>query len=162
MAREPARRYQTAGALADDLRRWLRGESIRARPVGRVERSYRWCRRNPGVAGLAAALMVVFSTGFLGVFWQWRRAELHLRESHASFARARRAVDQFYTRFYEQGVLSVPGMETVRHDVLAEMLQYYQDFLAQHHDDPSLRRELAETCLRIGLLTFNRAIRPTL
>jgi eukaryotic-like serine/threonine-protein kinase len=157
MAREPARRYQTAGALADDLRRWLRHESIQARPVSRAERAYRWCRRNPRVAGLAAALLVVFLMGFLGVLWQWRRAELHLKESQASFARARRAVDQFYTRFYEKGVLNVPGMEKVRHEVLGEMLQYYQDFLAEHRDDPSLRRELAETCSRIGSLTYQQA-----
>ena len=156
MAREPARRFQTAGAMADDLRRWLKNESIHARPVGRAERTYRWCRRNPGVASLVAALLIVFSAGFLGVLWQWRRAELHLKESQASFARARRAVDQFYTRFYEQGVLSVPGMDKVRHEVLGEMLQYYRDFVAQHRDDPSLRRELAETCVRISSLTFQQ------
>ena len=156
MAREPARRYQTAGAMADDLRRWLKNESIHARPVGRAERTYRWCRRNPGVAGLAAALLVVFLAGFLGVIWQWRRAELHLKESQASFARARQSVDQFYTRFYEKGVLNVPGMDKVRHEVLGEMLQYYQDFVAQHRNDPSLRRELAETCVRISTLTFQQ------
>ena len=153
MAREPARRYQTAGALADDLRHWLRGEPIRARPVGRIERFYRWCRRNPGVAGLAAALLLVFTAGFLGVVWQWRRAERNLKESQISFERARQAVDQFYTRFYEAGVLAVPGLEKVRHDVLGEMIQYYKDFLDQHQHDPALRRELAETCLRLGNLT---------
>jgi eukaryotic-like serine/threonine-protein kinase len=153
MAREPARRYQTAGALADDLRRWLGDEPIRARPVGRLERFYRWCRRNPRVAGLAAALVLVFTVGFLGVVWQWRRAELNLKESQISFERARQAVDQFYTRFYEEGVLAVPGLEKVRHDVLGEMIRYYKDFLDQHRNDPALRRELAETCLRLGNLT---------
>ena len=153
MARERVRRYRTAGELADDLRRWLRGEPIHARPVGPVERTYRWAHRNPRVAGLAAALVVVFTAGFLAVLWQWRRAELNLKESQASFQRARRAVDQFYTRFYQQGVLAVPGLEKVRRDVLGEMIQYYKDFLDQHRNDPALRLELAETCLRIGDLT---------
>ena len=67
----------------------------------------------------------------------------------------RRAVDQFYTRFYQEGVLAVPGLEKVRRDVLGEMIQYYKDFLDQHRDDPALRLELAETCLRIGDLTKN-------
>jgi eukaryotic-like serine/threonine-protein kinase len=153
MAKEAARRYPSAGALAGDLRHWLKGEPILARPVGLFERAYRWVRRNPRVAGLAAALVLVFTAGFLGVLWQWRRAEKNLKESQISFERARGSVDQFYTRFYEQGVLNVPGLEKVRREVLGEMIRYYKDFLEQHRNDPALRLELAETCQRIGSLT---------
>ncbi len=46
MAKEPPRRYATAGDLAADLRRWLGDEPIQARPAGRIERTWRWCRRN--------------------------------------------------------------------------------------------------------------------
>jgi WD40 repeat protein/tetratricopeptide (TPR) repeat protein len=56
LAKEPERRYQTAAELAADLRRWLAGESIHARPAGAGERLGRWCRRNPAVAGLLAAV----------------------------------------------------------------------------------------------------------
>jgi WD40 repeat protein len=62
MAKEPGRRYQTAGALAADLYRWLKGEPVLARPVGRLERLRRWAKRNPALAaasGLAAAAMLV-------------------------------------------------------------------------------------------------------
>jgi WD40 repeat protein len=56
MAKSPARRYATAGALVEDLRRFLAGRPILARPVDRLERLGRWCRRNPAVAGLIAAV----------------------------------------------------------------------------------------------------------
>jgi tRNA A-37 threonylcarbamoyl transferase component Bud32 len=55
MAKEPGRRYATARELANDLRHWLIGESIRARPVGRVERALRWAKRRPAAAGMLAA-----------------------------------------------------------------------------------------------------------
>jgi eukaryotic-like serine/threonine-protein kinase len=54
--KEPMRRYATAEALADDLQRFLRGEPIRARRASPLERSWRWCRRNPAVALLAACV----------------------------------------------------------------------------------------------------------
>jgi WD40 repeat protein len=61
LRKEPHRRYATPRALAEDLRRFLDGRSIVARPVGAVERLGRWCRRNPALAtagGVAAALLV--------------------------------------------------------------------------------------------------------
>ena len=70
MAKETHRRYETAGELARDLGRWLEGHPIRARPVGRAERMWRWCRRNPSVAALTAAagalLIAVAVTASIG------------------------------------------------------------------------------------------------
>jgi WD40 repeat protein/tetratricopeptide (TPR) repeat protein len=58
LQKEPGRRYASAGALADDLRRFMDGQPIQARPVGLVERGLRWARRNPG---WATALLSVFT-----------------------------------------------------------------------------------------------------
>lgn len=60
--KDPARRYESAAALATDLEHWLACEPIAARPVALPERLWRWCRRNPGLAlasGTAAAALVV-------------------------------------------------------------------------------------------------------
>jgi WD40 repeat protein/serine/threonine protein kinase len=65
LEKAPARRYATAADLADDLRRFLAIEPIHARPVGRSERLWRWCRRQPLAAGLTAAITFSLVLGTL-------------------------------------------------------------------------------------------------
>ncbi|MBI1833115.1 MAG: protein kinase, partial [Planctomycetes bacterium] len=74
LAKWPAQRYATARELADDLRRFLAGEPILARPVGTVERLLRWCQRNPALAatGTTAGLGVLlalfaFATAYFAI-----------------------------------------------------------------------------------------------
>ena len=59
LAKEPGQRYPSAQELADDLGRFLLREPIQARPVGRLGRLWRWCHRNPALAGLVGAVGVM-------------------------------------------------------------------------------------------------------
>jgi tRNA A-37 threonylcarbamoyl transferase component Bud32 len=78
--KDPTRRYGSAGDVADDLQRFLRHEPIRARPVGLIERCWKWYRRNLvrgtllGVIGLLVIMGVSVTTGLL-----MRADELSLR-----------------------------------------------------------------------------------
>jgi len=94
MAKEPGRRYQTAALLAADLQRFLKGEPVQARPAGRAERAWRWCRHNPALAaagGLAAASLFAVAALSLvfGVFQYWAAEEVRGEQKKTAAALTR-------------------------------------------------------------------------
>jgi WD40 repeat protein/predicted Ser/Thr protein kinase len=98
--KEPARRYDTAQELAEELGRFVHDEPILARPASRVEKSWRWCRRNLALASLGAAAALIFLLGFAGVTWQWLRAERNYAERQMAAAETQVQRDLARGRLY--------------------------------------------------------------
>jgi WD40 repeat protein len=113
LAEDPARRYPTARDLADDLRRWLGGEPIRARPVPLWERGWNWGRRRPALAALIAVVVLVATVGFPSAVWLWQRAESARREE-------RRAKEDLEATSYFQSVALASGALDARNVGSAE------------------------------------------
>ncbi len=84
LQKEPGRRYDSAQALAADLGRFLERKPILARPVSAAGRVWRWCRRNPALAGALVGCALAVVVGFIGIAWQWRRAEAEARVAQRS------------------------------------------------------------------------------
>lgn len=77
LEKDPARRYPTAQALADELDRFIRDQPIQARPVTALERGWRWCRRNPAFAasvGTIVGLLLVVASGAPLLLWRVSQA----------------------------------------------------------------------------------------
>jgi serine/threonine-protein kinase len=174
LEKDPGRRYASAGDLADDLDRYLRGEPIRGRRVGAVGQLWRWCRRRPLPACLAASLVLSVVAGLGLVTGQWRRAEANFVRAEANFVRAEqertraeeqraradegfreahRAVQDFYTRASEGKLREIPGAQAIRKELLESALSYYERFLRERGQDTTLRAELAEAHIYIGILS---------
>jgi WD40 repeat protein len=137
MAKEPARRYATSRDLADDLRRFLRGEPIQARPVGRLERLHRWCKRRPLEATLIAALLLVAAAGFAGVVAQWRVAVANERQAREERDETRKANDQLRaTKEQLRHTLYVSQMQLARQALEAGSARRVRELLAPHRPGP--------------------------
>ena len=74
LEKEPQRRYASAADVGAELDRFLRGESIVARPIGPLQELWRWGKRNPRVSLLASTLLLALICGTIGVAWQSHRA----------------------------------------------------------------------------------------
>jgi tetratricopeptide (TPR) repeat protein len=99
-ARDPVHRYQTAAELADDLRRFLDDRPIRARRTGPLRLAWRWCRRNPAIAGslavamlLLVAVAVVSFSAYLSTAAAYTRVDSANRETAAANIEMRAALD---------------------------------------------------------------------
>ena len=97
LAKAPAGRYATARDLAEDLRRYLADEPIHARPVGKMERTWRWCKRRPALAIAAATLwFAILGASSAGLWYVNDRAQRQAEETvrHAELEARRKQVNR--------------------------------------------------------------------
>ncbi|MBI3461605.1 MAG: protein kinase [Planctomycetes bacterium] len=157
LQKEPVKRYATALDLADDLGRFLTGEPIRARPVTRIERLYRWCRRKPAVASLLGALVLVIASGFAVVLSLWLVAEqrgVALQQEKDEVDRQRKRADtrqrlarqavEDMTKVAEDRLTTEPRMQELQRDILLKALNFYEELAQDDESDPGLRFRTAQ------------------
>jgi serine/threonine protein kinase len=151
LEKEARKRYASALALAEDLRRFRAGEPIQARPVGSVERLWRWSRRNRLAATLAAALALVVATAFAGVTWQWRRAEANYRDSEESLDQALGVLSAL-SKVSEQELRDKSGVQASRQKALSDRLVYFKSLHRKRPHDPEIQYDLAYSCHLVGIV----------
>ncbi len=111
LTHQPSRRYQTAAALAADLRRFLEDRPIHARRASPIERAWRWCRRNPALAAtsaLAALLVIAVAatalTGYIHTTRAYTGAQTALARAEATSQLALEVLDGIYLQLSPERV----------------------------------------------------------
>jgi serine/threonine protein kinase/Tfp pilus assembly protein PilF len=159
LAKDPASRYATAEALADDLDHFLQNKPIAARPAGVLERAWKWAERRPAVATLAACAASFFVIGFAGITWQWRAAvhERDRAESAERLVRTEKATTDAVNRFLVQDLLetATPQKALGRQVTVREVLQNAAArvggaFTEQPEVDASVRLALGNSYRKLG------------
>jgi eukaryotic-like serine/threonine-protein kinase len=145
MAREPLHRYACAAEMADDLRRFLDDRPIRARRVGPWERATRWCRRQPAVAALSAAVVLALVGGTATVIAVQRRANRSLSAKNADLTEALRR-----EATANAGLAAANRRVEQRYEVAVEAIRTFhtgvsQDFLLKEDRFKDLRDRLLES-----------------
>ena len=156
-------RYASPMALANDVQHWLADEPVSAWQEPWSYRLRRWTRSHKTLVTSSAVAAVVglacLSVGLV-LINDSRRREANARKeaqenyvvAEGHFRKARSAVDQFYTQVSEELLFDEPGMQPVRRELLSQALTYYETFLEQRADDPTLEIDVARTWYRIGAI----------
>jgi serine/threonine protein kinase len=132
LEKDPRKRYPTAAALADDLRRFQEARPTLARPIPLWERLWRWCRRNPRVASLLGLLLLTIVTGVASVGWQWGRTRAERDRAQRSQQQALAAAKVLVSQVAE-GIKPIAGTQssTVAH-ILDNVAKVYDDLLQEN------------------------------
>src|SRR5262249_36680527 len=138
MAKEPGKRYGTARELAEDLRRWLRGEPILARPVAPLERAVNWVKRNPVLTGAALAVVLALTVGTTVSYLKYLDAEQQKQEAQKEADKATKARDFLVNIFQKAERDEKGGNVTVR-----QLLEEAETRIpVEFADQPELRGDL--------------------
>jgi len=161
LQKDPGTRYDSCKSFAEDLERFLDGKPIVARPVGRVERVWRWARRNRAMAGMIGTVIALVITTLVAIAIGYRETVTALAKSEARLKKAISVVDELFTRVSEDELLNEPGMQPLRRDLLEKALTHYKYFLTQAGTDAKMLDEVAGANYRVGMieqLTGNEAV----
>ncbi len=164
LEKDRERRYETANALAEDIQRHLNQEPVSAAAPSAAYRLKKLIRRNRAAFAAAAAIVItlVAATGFS--VWQADRAtraekdtrdallvaERHRNEAQTNLALARKAVDDYLNNVTDNPVLKKADLTGLRRELLETALPFYEKFIQQRSDEPSLRREQAIVMCKLG------------
>jgi serine/threonine protein kinase len=174
-AHDPKHRYSSAAALADDLRRFLDDRPVQARRIGPAERLRRWARRNPAVASLSAATLllllavaVVANIGYASTRRALQGEQRERARAEAVASLAQEALDRIFERLGpnrtwpvssvsihadDETTLEIPASPIVSKEtaaLLTEMLPFYDRLAEQSGENAALVSRAAEANRRLG------------
>jgi serine/threonine-protein kinase len=167
LEKDAGRRYASAQALADDLRRFLDGVPIQARPVPAWERTWKWARRRPAAAGLVALSGLAVAGAIGGLWWHTTRLGAQVRRAEAgeqralrqqeradrNYQQARQALNRMLDRLNDKRLADVPRLAELRQEQLEDALTFYQEVArAEDIPDSAVRKDVAWALMQMGAI----------
>lgn len=146
---EPAERYPSVEALAEDIRAHLDSRPIAARSHTWRYRTHKFVRRNKLVVVATAAVALALIGGLAMTLWQARIARLNYERAERRFQDVRRLANTFIFDM-DDAIARLPGSTAVRGTMVRNSLQYLDSLAQEAKDDPSLQEDLANAYEKVG------------
>jgi serine/threonine protein kinase len=150
LEKEPERRYESAGAFAADVQRYLEGEPVYACPPSAGYRFKKFARRHKVALATAGLVAVALLVGTAVSMWQAIEANRARRLAEHNLALARQAVDEMYTEVAGKWLADQPHMTELQRQFLQKALQFYQGFARKAGTEPAVQLETARAYKRVG------------
>jgi tetratricopeptide (TPR) repeat protein len=163
LQKEPSHRYSSAKALENDLRCWLAGKPIVARPVGPLVRCGKWCRRNPRLAVLGAAVAVLvlivvvgLTTGLSLLHKKQQETVKALEQSDRNWARLHDVLSQTLQRLEGRDLAGKPEIQEFRENLTQQALKIYSSLIEHESESLHVQFQAAQTYLFVASLHRGR------
>lgn len=146
---EPADRYKSVEAVAEDVRSHLLSRPIAARPHTWKYRANKFIRRNRLGVAATAAVVLALSGGLGMTLWQAQIARRNYERAERRFQDVRRLANSFIFDM-DDAIARLPGSTAVRGTMVRNSLQYLDSLAQEAKDDPTLQEELANAYEKVG------------
>jgi non-specific serine/threonine protein kinase/serine/threonine-protein kinase len=152
--KEPGRRYGSVGELADDIRRHLDAQPVRARRGTLSYRTGKFVRRHRVGILAAAVVAVALAGGIVATLREARRARIAEARAQRRFEDVRKMANSFLFEFHD-AIRGLPGATAARALVVKRGLEYLDGLAQESVGDRELRRELSEAYQKVGDVAGN-------
>lgn len=149
LRRDLDRRYVSVESLSDDLRRWLQGLPVSARPESFRYRFTKFVQRNRVAAIASAVVFLSLVGGVVAAGWQARRAQEQQLLAERRFAEVRGLANNVVFKYHDE-IAKLDGSTAVREMLVTDALTYLDTLSTESTGDPALQRELALAYLKLG------------
>jgi serine/threonine protein kinase/tetratricopeptide (TPR) repeat protein len=149
------RRYETASGLVSDIESYLNDEPVEACPPSTMYRFRKFARRNKFVIRAAGLVALALIVGSIVSTWQAVRATRAEGQALQAQGQSHQAINDYFTLVSEDEALRYePALQPLRRKLLDTALAYYEQFSRKNHTSPQMRAEMAATCSRVAILTY--------
>lgn len=149
LQKSPARRYQTISNFSEDIRRYLSGLPVSARPATLSYRTSKFIKRNRAAVVATSLIFMALFVGLVATLYQTATARKERARAEKRFEEVRKLANNVVFKYHD-AVENLPGSTAVREMLVRDAVEYLDNLAKDSEDNPELQNELARAYAKIG------------